>query len=223
MSDSKDKTQVNITDAEFQEFQAYRAEKARKEAELRRKQLREDYARMVDEEIEAAMPELRSVSEDIKTIKGRVIDNFRAVIGIKRELLEMKEQEMPRSHTFTNSAGDKKIIIGNYVTDGYRDTVEEGIAKVRGYIESLASDEKSKALVGMVMRLLSRDSKGTLKASRIVQLRKVADETGNPEFLEGVRIIEESYQPAVSKTFVRAEYKDENGIWRPVPLGMTES
>lgn len=222
MSDKKH-NQVNMTDAEFKEFQAYRAEKARKEAELRRKQLREDYARMVDEEIEAAMPELRSVSEDIKTIKGRVIENFRAVIGIKRELLEMKEQEMPRSHTFTNSAGDKKIILGNYVTDGYRDTVEEGIAKVREYIESLASDEKSKALVGMVMRLLSRDSRGTLKASRIVQLRKIADETGSPEFIEGVRIIEESYQPAVSKTFVRAEYKDENGIWRPVPLGMTES
>ena len=178
---------------------------------------------MVDEEIEAAMPELRSVSEDIKTIKGRVIENFRAVIGIKRELLEMKEQEMPRSHTFTNSAGDKKITLGNYVTDGYRDTVEEGIAKVREYIESLASDEKSKALVGMVMRLLSRDSKGTLKASRIVQLRKIADETGAPEFMEGVRIIEESYQPAVSKTFVRAEYKDAAGIWRQVPLGMTES
>ena len=223
MSDNKTNTQVAMTDAEFQEFQAYRAEKARKEAEQRRKQLREDYARMVDEEIEAAMPELQSVSQDIKTIKGKVIDNFQAVIGIKRELLQMKEQEMPRSHTFTNSAGDKKIILGNYVTDGYRDTVEEGIAKVREYIESLASDEKSKALVGMVMRLLSRDSKGTLKASRIVQLRKIADETGDPEFMEGVRIIEESYQPAVSKTFVRAEYKDEKGIWRQVPLGMTES
>lgn len=222
MSDKKH-NQVNMTDAEFKEFQAYRKEKARKEAELRRKQLREDYARMVDEEIEAAMPELQSVSEDIKTIKAKVIDNFKAVIGIKRELLEMKDQEMPRSHTFTNSAGDKKITLGNYVTDGYRDTVEEGIAKVREYIESLASDDKSKALVGMVMRLLSRDSKGTLKASRIVQLRKIADETGAPEFMEGVRIIEESYQPAVSKTFIRAEYKDENGIWRPVPLGMTES
>ena len=223
MSDNKNNTQVAMTDAEFQEFQAYRAEKARKEAEQRRKQLREDYARMVDEEIEAAMPELQSVSQDIKTIKGKVIDNFQAVIGIKRELLQMKDQDMPRSHTFTNSAGDKKIILGNYVTDGYRDTVEEGIAKVREYIESLASDEKSKALVGMVMRLLSRDSKGTLKASRIVQLRKIADETGAPEFMEGVRIIEESYQPAVSKTFVRAEYKDEKGIWRQVPLGMTES
>ena len=82
MSDNKNNTQVAMTDAEFQEFQAYRAEKARKEAEQRRKQLREDYARMVDEEIEAAMPELQSVSQDIKTIKGKVIDNFQAVIVI---------------------------------------------------------------------------------------------------------------------------------------------
>ena len=74
----------------------------------------------------------------------------------------------------------------------------------------------------MVLRLLSRDTKGTLKASRIVQLRKVAEETGDNRFLEGVRIIEESYQPEVSKQFIRAEEKDYNGMWRTIPLGMTE-
>jgi len=41
--------------------------------------------------------------------------------------------------------------------------------------------------------------------------------------MEGVRIIEESYQPEVSKQFIRAEMKDRNGMWRPIPLGMTES
>lgn len=46
----------------------------------------------------------------------------------------------------------------------------------------------------MVLRLLARDAKGTLKASRIVQLRKVAMETGDDRFIEGVRIIEEAYQ-----------------------------
>ena len=68
-----------------------------------------------------------------------------------------------------------------------------------------------------------RDAKGTLKASRIVQLRKVAMETGDDRFMEGVRIIEESYQPEVSKQFIRAEIKNENGMWKPIPLGMTES
>lgn len=41
--------------------------------------------------------------------------------------------------------------------------------------------------------------------------------------LRGVRIIEESYQPEVSKKFIRAEIKDKNGMWKCVPLGMTES
>ena len=55
------------------------------------------------------------------------------------------------------------------------------------------------------------------------QLRKVAEDTGDARFMEGVRIIEESYQPEVSKQFIRAEMKDRNGMWRPIPLGMTES
>ena len=80
-----------------------------------------------------------------------------------------------------------------YVTDGYRDTVEDGIAIVKEYIAGLANDDKTQALVNMVFRLLARDAKGTLKASRIVQLRKVAQDTGDERFLEGVRIIEESY------------------------------
>ena len=118
---------------------------------------------------------------------------------------------------------EKTQYLGVYVTDGYRDTVEDGIAIVKEYIESLAKDEKTKALVSMVLRLLARDAKGTLKASRIVQLRKVAMETGDERFMEGVRIIEESYQPEVSKQFIRAEIRDNNGMWKPIPLGMTES
>ena len=111
------------------------------------------------------------------------------------------------------------------MTDGYRDTGGgDGIAIVKEYIESLAKDEKTKALVSMVLRLFGRVMpKGTLKASRIVQLRKVAMETGDERFMEGVRIIEESYQPEVSKQFIRAEIRDNNGMWKPIPLGMTES
>ena len=115
------------------------------------------------------------------------------------------------------------MILGQYTTDGYRDTVEDGINIVKEYISSLASDEKTKTLVDMVLRLLAKDQKGTLKASRIVQLRKVANDLGDERFLEGVKIIEESYQPEISKQFIRAEQKDENGAWKPIALGMTES
>lgn len=221
--EEKSKQTVFMTEEEKAEFEAFQQAKARKAAEEKAKADREMYRQMVDEEIENSIPVLLGISEEIKESKQKVLDNFKAILAMKSDLFKTKMRNDQRSHTFTNSAGDKRITLGVYVTDGYRDTVEDGIAIVKEYIASLANDEKTQALVNMVFRLLSRDAKGTLKASRIVQLRKVAEDTGDARFMEGVRIIEESYQPEVSKQFIRAEMKDRNGMWRPIPLGMTES
>lgn len=221
--EERSKQTVLMTEEEKAEFEAFQQAKARKAAEEKAKADREMYKQMVDEEIENSIPVLLGISEEIKESKQKVLDNFKAILAMKSDLFKTKMRNDQRSHTFTNSAGDKRITLGVYVTDGYRDTVEDGIAIVKEYIASLANDEKTQALVNMVFRLLSRDAKGTLKASRIVQLRKVAEDTGDARFMEGVRIIEESYQPEVSKQFIRAEMKDRNGMWRPIPLGMTES
>ena len=221
--EERSKQTVFMTEEEKAEFEAFQQAKARKAAEEKAKADREMYRQMVDEEIENSIPVLLGISEEIKESKQKVLDNFKAILAMKSDLFKTKMRNDQRSHTFTNSAGDKRITLGVYVTDGYRDTVEDRIAIVKEYIASLANDEKTQALVNMVFRLLSRDAKGTLKASRIVQLRKVAEDTGDARFMEGVRIIEESYQPEVSKQFIRAEMKDRNGMWRPIPLGMTES
>ena len=214
---------VVMTAEEKAEFEAFQQAKAKKAAEEKAKVDREMYRLMVDDEIEHSIPVLLGISEEIKESKQKVLDNFKTILEMKSDLFRTKVRDDQRSHTFTNSRGDKRITLGVYVTDGYRDTVEDGIAIVKEYIASLANDEKTQALVNMVFRLLSRDAKGTLKASRIVQLRKVAEDTGDARFLEGVRIIEESYQPEVSKQFIRAEVKDKNGMWKPIPRGMTES
>lgn len=216
---------VQMTHEELEQFRAFQAEKAKKEAAEKAKEMRQTYRDMVDEEIENAIPELLSISQDIKSVKAKVIENFKSILDMKQEMFRMQKGKdlENQSHTFTNSEGNKRIVLGVYVTDGYLDTAEEGIAIIREYIESLATDEKTKALVGMVMKLLAKDQKGTLKASRIIQLRKIAEDTGNDRFLEGVKIIEEAYSPAISKTYIRAEYKNDNGVWTSIPLGMTEA
>lgn len=214
---------VDMTAEERAEFEAYKAKKA---ADEKAKQQRESYRKMVDEEIAAAIPELCRLSEDIKTAKETVLENFKAILALKGEMFEQRKGKAMDffSHTFTNSEGTKKITIGQYMNDNYLDTAENGIQMITEYIQSLATDDKSKALVGMVLKLLAKDNKGTLKASRIIQLRKIADETGNEKFIQGVKIIEEAYMPIPSKTFVRAWEKDEkNNAWKPIALGMTES
>lgn len=221
-----DKTTVEMTAEERTAFEAFKAEREKKAAEERRRQQREDYTKMVDEELAAAIPELQSVSEDIKTVKAKVFENFRAIIDLKGEMFMAKEgQQMGfMSHTFTNSQGTMKIKLGQYMNDNYLDTAEDGVAMIHEYISSLATDEKTQALVSMVLKLLSKDKQGTLKAQRILQLRKLADDSGDEKFIEGVRIIEEAYRPIPTRTFLRADIKDpKTGAWKQIPLGMTES
>ena len=205
---------VTMTAEERREFEAYRAEKQKKEAAERRKQQRTDYAAMVDDEVRTTLPVLRELSEQIKTVKNTVFSNFDAILKMKSEVLGLTKDDQ-RSHTFTTSDSKFRLTLGV-------NTVEDGIAMVKNYIQSLAKDETSKALVNAVLRLLSRDGQGNIKASRVLQLRKMAAETGDERFIEGVQIIEESYQPAPTKKYIRAEYKNDKGAWVNIPLGMTD-
>ena len=219
-------TTVTMTDAEMAQFRAFQEAQKAEEAKNAAKQMREDYREMVDDAIESMMPGLRTMSECLTNHKKKVFEEFSAILEMKAEMFKMEKGEdlNNQSHTFTNSKGTMRIVLGNYVTDGYLDTADEGIAKVQNYIQSLASDEKSQALVKMVMKLLAKDAKGTLKASRIIQLRRMAEESGSAEFIEGVKIIEEAYQPQTSRTYLKAYIKDEKtNAWVQLPLGMTEA
>lgn len=213
---------VEMTAEEMARYAAFKQEQEEKFAAQKAKADREAYKQLVDETIESTIPELLGVSEDLRTVKQTIFENFKTVLDMKEEIFDKKRDEQ-QSHTFTNTKGNMRITLGVYMTDGYRDTVNEGIEIVKECLEELGQDDKTKVLVRMVLKLLARDAKGTLKASRIVQLRKTAEEIGNKRLLEGVQIIEESYQPSISKQFIKAEVKDEIGAWCSVPLGMTEA
>lgn len=213
---------VKMTAEERAEFEAFKAERDKKRREEERKRARENYAKLVDDEVAASLAQLSFLSEEIKTVKEAVYGNFKTVLEMKQELFGAKADGQ-RSHTFTTSDSKFRITLGVNTIDGYRDTVEDGISMVRDYIESLAKDEKTKALVKAVLRLLSRDQSGNIKASRVLQLRKMAEDSGDERFLEGVKIIEESYQPTETKRFIRAERKNDKGAWVTVPLSMTDA
>ncbi len=220
-----DQTQVPTapeTTISPEELAAFRAYQARIQRDQRDKELRDTYAQLVDDEIDAATDMLTQLSTDMATIKETVMSNFRSVIDMKTETLGLSKPQGQYTHTFTNSDSTRRITIGNYTIDSYRDTVEDGIKLVTTYIQSLARDQDSQALVKAVMQLLSRNSKGQIKASRVLQLRKIAEEVGDPQFIRGVQIIQDSYQPEISRSFVRLEVKDPNTqTWTIVPLNIS--
>ena len=215
--------QVNLNDLSADQRKALMDElKAKEQAEKERVNAeREAYKKIVSDTVKKHFPVLLETSKNLATQKRNVHNDFAAVIQMKAELFGIKPDQ--RSHTFSDDISNLRITVGHRVTDAYDDTLDAGIAKVRQFIGSLAKDADSQMLVDAIMKLLSRDQQGNLKASRVMQLRKMAEQSGNAEFIDGVRIIDDAYRPAVSKTFVEAEFKNDLGAWVSVPLGMTEA
>jgi len=179
------------------------------------------YKASVNENVKAAFPILKAVAANLAEEKAKIRDMFAASMSLKSELYGVKTDQ--RSHTFTDSEGLHRITLGVNINDNYDDTVDTGIQIVKEYIGSLAKDADSKLLVDTILKLLSRDQKGTLKATRVLQLQQLAEKSGNARFLEGVNIIKDAYRPTESKSYIKAEYKDENGAWVSLPLGITEA
>lgn len=215
---SIDLTQLTPEQRKALAMEALEAEKM----EAQRKETdRKAYKDLISEKVDGLFPGLQLVSGQLAETKRQVYDEFDAALKLKAELYNVPEDQ--NCHTFINKAATRRITLGSCLKDNYDDTVNEGIKKVKEYLSSLAKDADSHMLVKSILKLLSRDQKGNLKPSKVMELRQMATESGSDIFLDGVHIIEQAYRPMRSKAIVRAEYKNEMGAWISIPLGMTEA
>lgn len=186
------------------------------------KQKREDdiaaYKSMTDEFCRAVFDRMKAISDTMRAAKHDVFNSATVLIEQKEQLFSAKIDR--RSDTFTSSDGQLTVSLGYRTTDSWDDTVNAGVAKVNTFIASLAKDDESKALTEMVMRLLAKDRKGNLKASRVLELRAIAQKSGYVEFLEAVDIIQAAHRPVDSCQYISVEYKDENGVRHALPLSL---
>ena len=206
-----------MTSAERAELMAQleaeeRAEKQKRENDVAA------YKNSVDEFCRGKFARLQALSDEMRRLKEEIFSDAETLITLKEELFRTKCDR--RSDTFTTSDGRITISLGNRTNDGWDNTVEVGIAKVKEYLQSLAKDEDGAKMFEVVMKLLAKDRKGNLRAGAMIQLEQHARRFGDPLFIEGVEIIRQSYRPVDSCQFVSASWKDDHGIRHTLPLSL---
>lgn len=217
-----EKMKVEMTAEELAQWQALKEKQEKAERERKAKDDRDAYRSLAATTVDEVFPKLQELSSKLAEAKRSTYEAFAGVIDTKTEVVGLVVPGQ-RSHSFLGKNGDKRIIVGHYQRDGWDDTVEAGIGKVKEYISSLAGDEKTRELVDIILDLLSKDRAGNLKADKVLQLEKYTERIDNDTFREGVAIIKEAYRPERTKDFIRAQYKDDKGKWVDVPLGITEA
>lgn len=204
---------------ELAQFRAWKAENAER---LERDKTLSSYRALVDETIENLIPRLVEVSNSMKELKKLAFEEFQNAIEMKKSLFDLKGETEQKSYTFSNSTSTKRIQIGYYTIDAWADTVNEGVDIVMEWLKDLGSNDKEKALIRAVTRLLSRSANGNLNAKKVMELRSTVGDIATKRVLEGIELIEKSYQPERSKTYMRVEVKNEDGQWENIPLNITE-
>ncbi len=215
----------DLSEEEVALLEQARADKAKREAEEKHAQEVKTYKDLVDEAVNDTVPEAEDVSRLLEQKKAGIFERFHSIIAMKDELFKGSKglaKEGRFTDTFTNKAGNARITLGFNTIDAYDDTYTAGVEKVKEYIQSLASDDKSRQLAEMVNTLLTERSKaGQLKAQNVLRLESMANEIGDPTFIEGMKIIRDAYRPDKTKQFVKVEVKDETGKFQTISLNMT--
>lgn len=198
------------------ELKAQESEAARKVKEARKA-----YKDLVNETIPVLYKNLKEVSELLTKAKADTFNGLKTLIAMKAEVFETSSADQ-FTHSFTTEDGIT-LVVGNRTTDNWDDTVTAGLQKVDEYLASLAVDTKSKMLVGMIKKLLAKDAKGNLKSSRVLQLKKEAEATGDKRFIDAVNIIMDAYRPIKGQQFVTVQWKDNEGKLQNLPLDITSA
>ena len=88
---------VEMTAEEYDAFQAFKADQAKKEAEARIEALRSSYTEMAESFINKTIKKLTPLSENIRRKKEDVLEEFSALQKLKAELLDIDGKDMPKS------------------------------------------------------------------------------------------------------------------------------
>ncbi len=192
-------------------------------SEQKKKNERRTYKELTSGLVNEMIAPLQKTSSILSGLKQTVFKNFESLLQMKRELYGVKADQ--QTYTFSNTEQTAHVKIGYRKIDGYDDTVHEGVAKVREFVEGLAKDEQSAKLMKVINGLLKPDKAGNFKISRAAELQNSADDLANEpdieKFTDGIRIIIAAYKPQRSVFFVEAEVKNGAGAWVSVPLSVS--
>ncbi|MBQ4126636.1 MAG: DUF3164 family protein [Alistipes sp.] len=208
----------NMTAAERAQLKAQLEAEERAEIQKRQESI-DAYKQSVDEFCKDVFGRMQKVSELMRAEKERTFFAANILIEMKEQLYKTKQDR--HSNQFTTSDGKYTVALGYRTNDGWDDTVDVGIAKVKEYLRSLAATEDGAKAVDIILKLLAKDKKGNLKASAMIQLEQEAAKIGDATFIEGVQIIRDAYRPVDTCQFISVSYKDDNGVKHTLPLSLS--
>ena len=122
--------------------------------------------------------------------------------------------------SITSSDGTMRITRTRDTEPYWDERGTKAVAMLKEFLEE-TSKKRDKDLFDILMGFLSRNEKGDLEYAKVFQLLKHRNTFSDPRWIEGLNLLEESFQVNLRGYGYEIKVKDEQGKWQLVSLNFT--
>lgn len=195
--------------------------KAKQEAEKKAdKQNKEALATMENDFVLEVYDEAKPISDSLMAFKRWVVEKA----GPLNDMKIAHGKAAPDQDQYTHKSFDGKRVVVRYNrTTRYDDGIQAAISYAKQWMQDQIDDEKSKRLVGLIDRLLSKDQKGNYSPSNLLQFVRHAREMNDPLIQQAAEAIEQSIYEDSTSISVLIFHKDDLGVELRLPMSIVKA
>lgn len=208
----------SLSAAQIQQLQAQLQAKQAKEAKEKEK-AKIKYEKDRDRSIQQIVNRARITQNNLA--------NFKAMIQTEMDdqHIALTEYGEIRSNSkggfsITSSDGTMRVTRTRDTEPFWDERGAKAVAILKDFLEETAK-KRDKDLFEILMGFLSRNEKGDLEYSKVFLLLKHRNAFSDPRWIEGLNLLEESFQVNLRGYGYEIKVKDPEGKWQAISLNFT--
>jgi hypothetical protein len=201
--------------AKLQEQLAAKQAKARKEKEKAKVQ----YERQRDRSIKQITSRARSLSELLKEFKAVISAEMEAQHVALTEYGEIRSNSKG-GFSITSSCGTMRVTRTRETEPFWDERGTKAVAMLKEFLEETAK-KRDQDLFKILMSFLARNEKGDLEYAKVFSLLQHRNAFDDPRWIEGLNLLEESFQIYLRAYGYEVKVKNPEGKWDQIGLNFT--
>lgn len=210
-----EKTPQEMSTQELEQMLAQRKKNEREKLEKERK----EYEQNRDQQVEEFLRIGKFIAEELISFKT----DIHHMMNDQHEKLDSYGKIRSSSKggfSVTNSEGTMRITRIRATEPTWDERSHKAVELIKDFLSDTVK-KRSKKLYEILMSFVQRNQAGDLEYSKVMDLLVHEDKYDDPRWVEGLRLIKESYSLHLKAYQYQLKIKDESGKWNTINLNFS--
>lgn len=212
---------INIDQLSPAQLIALQAQLAKKQAKAQKEKdkARMSYERQRENTIRKIVSRAKSLSQILLEFKQLIAEEMETQHQALTEYGEIRGNSKG-GFSITSADGSMRVIRTRDTEPFWDERGTKAVVMLKEFLEETAK-KRDKDLFEILMGFLSRNDKGDLEYAKVFHLLKHRNAFSDPRWIEGLNLLEESFQVNLRGYGYEIKVKDEQGKWQMIGLNFT--